>query len=146
MESIVDTQLTGKWYHIAGTSRLVKMHFMEVFLYLSLDDKSFLEALCVGMRKNRSKIMKNLSLKIVEDDGSIIFVSRTIFLRMQFRLLLFDVKNGILIFTDNRKKHLSIFSRQSSLNRELVEKSLNVIEFFKLNGVKYKLYSNSIIG
>lgn len=144
MKSIVSSQLTGKWYHIAGTCRRAEMYFMEIFLYMSMCNDSVLDVLFVGLCQNKSKIIKTLSLEITVYDESVFLCFKSFMFRLKLRILFFDEKNGIMILSDKSRKHLSIFSKKSRLSSDVVEKSLGFIDFFKSKDGKIKLYSSSI--
>lgn len=144
MKSIVSSQLTGKWYHIAGTCRRAEMYFMEIFLYMSMCNDCVLDVLFVGLRRNKSKIIKTLSLEIKGGDGFVFLCFKTFLFRLKFKILFFDEKNGIMILSDKSRKHLSILSKKSCLNRDVIEKSLGFIDFFKCKDGKIMLYSSSI--
>lgn len=145
MNSVVSSQLTGKWYHIAGTCRRLEMYFMEIFLYLSLGDDCSLEGLVVAMRRRRTKIIKKFSLEIIYRDGSLFLDFKIYLFRIKFRMLFLDEKNAVMILSDKRQKHLSILSKKSSLDADYVEKILRLIDCFEPNESSIKLYSNCII-
>ncbi len=143
MKTIASSQLTGKWYSIARTRNFFEMNFVEIFLYISIAYKNYLDLLYVGVKDDRSKVLKKLTLKILtKNDVNFIILRKGIF-KKTFRILTFDDKNGILILSDRKMKYLSILSRKPTLSHEVVESSLNQIE--ELNGKRMELYSGSIV-
>ena len=142
MKQIANSQLTGKWYSIARTQNYFEMKFMEIFLYVSIGCEKYLDLLYVGIKEDRSKILRKLTLKILtQNDASFITVKKGIF-RKTFKILMFDNKEGILILSDEKMKYISIFSKKAELRHEVVEKCLNGIVDFE--GKELKLYGNSI--
>ena len=142
MKPIANSQLTGKWCNIARTRNFFEMNFVEIFLYISIAYKNYLDLLYVGVKDDRSKVLKKLTLKILtKNDVNFIILRKGLF-KKTFRILTFDDKNGILILSDKKMKYVSILSRKSSLSREVVESCLNQIE--ELNG-EMELYSGSIV-
>ena len=142
MKPIANSQLTGKWYNIARTRNFFEMNFVEIFLYISIAYENYLDLLYVGIKDDRSKALKKLTLKILTKNGaSFIIVKKGIFGKI-LKILLFDEKDGVLILADEKMKYVSILSRKSTLSYELVESYLNQVE--ELNG-EIKLYSGSIV-
>ena len=142
MKTIANSQLTGKWYSIACTYNRLEMKFLEIFLYVSIGCGNHLDLLYVGIKEDRSKILRKLTLKILtQNDASFITVKKGIF-RKTFKILMFDNKEGILILSDEKMKYISIFSKKAELRHEVVEKCLNGIVDFE--GKELKLYGNSI--
>ena len=76
MKPIVDSQLTGKWYKITRDFHSQEFQFTEIFIYLSLNenrrkkssDNYLLDLLYVGVKEDRSKILKKKSLRIKKKD------------------------------------------------------------------------------
>ncbi len=142
MKPIANSQLTGKWYNIARTHNFFEMNFVEIFLYISIAYENYLDLLYVGIKDDRSKALKKLTLKILTKNGaSFIIVKKGIFGKI-LKILLFDEKDGVLILADEKMKYVSILSRKSTLSYEVVESYLNQVE--ELNG-EIKLYSGSIV-
>ena len=142
MKPIANSQLTGKWYNIARTRNFFEMNFVEIFLYISIAYENYLDLLYVGIKDDRSKALKKLTLKILTKNGaSFIIVKKGIFGKI-LKILLFDEKDGVLILADEKMKYVSILSRKSTLSYEVVESYLNQVE--ELNG-EIKLYSGSIV-
>ena len=142
MKPIANSQLTGKWYNIARTRNFFEMNFVEIFLYISIAYENYLDLLYVGVKDDRSKALKKLTLKILTKNGaSFIIVKKGIFGKI-LKILLFDEKDGVLILADEKMKYVSILSRKSTLSYEVVESYLNQVE--ELNG-EIKLYSGSIV-
>ena len=142
MKPIANSQLTGKWYNIARTRNFFEMNFVEIFLYISIAYKNYLDLLYVGIKDDRSKALKKLTLKILTKNGaSFIIVKKGIYGKI-LKILLFDEKDGVLILADEKMKYVSILSRKSTLSYEVVESYLNQVE--ELNG-EIKLYSGSIV-
>ena len=138
MKPIANSQLTGKWYSIARTRNFFEMNFVEIFLYVSIAYENYLDLLYVGIKDDRSKVLKKLTLKILtKNDVNFIIIKKGLFMKI-IRILMFDDKNGILILSDKKMKYVSILSRKSSLSREVVESCLNQIE--ELNGKRIELY------
>ena len=142
MKPITNSQLTGKWYSIARTRNFFEMNFVEIFLYISIAYENYLDLLYVGIKDDRSKALKKLTLKILTKNGaSFIIVKKGIFGKI-LKILLFDEKDGVLILADEKMKYVSILSRKSTLSYEVVESYLNQVE--ELNG-EIELYSGSIV-
>lgn len=142
MKSIVNSQLTGKWYQLARTFNCYEKSFVEIMYYISISCENVIDLLYVGVKEDRSKILKKLSLKILtKNDCDYIIVRKGLF-RKTLNILTFDNKNGILILSDKKMKYISILSRKMYVNYNDVENYLNNIEF--LNN-KIKLYSNNIV-
>ena len=143
MKPIANSQLTGKWYNIARTRNFFEMNFVEIFLYISIAYKNYLDLLYGGIKDDRSKVLKKLTLKILtKNDVNFIVIKKGIF-KKTFRILTFDDKNGILILSDKKMKYLSIFSRKPTMKYEVMESYLNQVE--EMNGKRIELYSNSIV-
>ena len=142
MKPIANSQLTGKWYNIARTRNFFEMNFVEIFLYISIAYENYLDLLYVGIKDDRSKALKKLTLKILTKNGaSFIIVKKGIFGKI-LKILLFDEKDGVLILADEKMKYVSILSRKSTLSYEVVESYLNQVE--EMNG-EIELYSGSIV-
>ena len=143
MKPIANSQLTGKWYSIARTRNFFEMNFVEIFLYISIAYENYLDLLYVGVKGDRSKVLKKLTLKILtKNDVNFIILRKGLF-KKTFRILTFDGKNGIFILSDKKMKYLSILSRKPTLNYEMMECYLNRVE--ELNGKRIELYSGSIV-
>ncbi len=143
MKPIANSQLTGKWYNIARTRNFFEMNFVEIFLYISIAYENYLDLLYVGVKEDRSKVLKKLTLKILtKNDINFIIIKKGLF-KKTFRILTFDDKNGIFILSDKKMKYLSILSRKPTLNYEMMECYLNRVE--EMNGKRIELYSNSIV-
>ena len=143
MKPITNSQLTGKWYSIARTRNFFEMNFVEIFLYISIAYENYLDLLCVGIKEDKSKVLKKLTLKILtKNDVNFIILKKGLF-KKTFRILTFDDKNGILILSDRKMKYLSILSRKPTLSHEVVESCLNQVE--EMNGKRIELYSGSIV-
>ena len=81
MKSIANSQLTGKWYNIARTRNFFEMNFVEIFLYISIAYENYLDLLYVGIKDDRSKVLKKLTLKILTKNGaSFIIVKNNFFI------------------------------------------------------------------
>ena len=143
MKPIANSQLTGKWYNIARTRNFFEMNFVEIFLYISIDYENYLDLLYVGIKEDRSKILKKLTLKILtKNDACFVIIKKGIF-RKTLKVLLLDEKDGVLILADEKMKYVSILSRKPTLNYEMMECYLNRVE--ELNGKRIELYSGSIV-
>ena len=142
MKQIANSQLTGKWYSIARTYNLFEMEFFEIFVYISVSCGKCLDLLYVGVKEDRSKVLKKLTLKILTKNDSDYIVIRKGLFRKKLKVLTFDENEGILVLSDEKMKYVSILSRRAELRHEVVEKSLNGIEFFE--GKELRLYGNSI--
>lgn len=137
MKSIVKSQLTGKWYKITRDFHSQELKFTEIFIYLSLNERRktsinnyLLDLLYVGVKEDRSKILKKKSLRIKKKDKLNYLIIRSLFYRKKFRVLLFDNDNGILILSDKRK-NISIYSRRHKIEHEVLEDLLSKIKFSK---------------
>ncbi len=137
MKSIVKSQLTGKWYKITRDFHSQELKFTEIFIYLSLNenkkkssDNYLLDLLYVGVKEDRSKVLKKKSLRIKKKDKINYLIIRSLFFRKKFKVLLFDKDNGILILSDKRK-NISIYSRRHKIEHEVLEDLLSKIKFSK---------------
>ena len=137
MKPIVDTQLTGKWYKITRDFHSQELKFTEIFIYLSLNEKRekssnnyLLDLLYVGVKKDRSKVLKKKSLGIKNKEKLNYLIIKSLFFRKKFKVLLFDKDNGILILSDKRK-NISIYSRRHKIEHEVLEDLLGKIKFSK---------------
>ena len=134
MKSIVKSQLTGKWYKLTRDFRSRELKFAEIFIYLSVNglrttNNSHLDLLYVGVKEDRNKILRKMSLRIIEKSSyNYLIVSNFIF-RKKFKVLLFDEENGILILSDKRMKKISIYSRKYKVKLDVIEDYLKKIEF-----------------
>ena len=138
MKPITNSQLTGKWYSIARTRNFFEMNFIEIFLYISIAYENYLDLLYVGIKGDRSKVLKKLTLKILtKNDINFIIIKKGLFMKI-IRILMFDDKNGILILSDRKMKYLSILSRKPIMKHEIMESYLNRIE--EMNGKRIELY------
>ena len=142
MKQIANSQLTGKWYSIARTYNLFEIEFFDIFVYISVSCEKIFDLLYVGIKEDRSKILKKLTLNILTKNDSCFIVIRKGLFRKKMKVLTFDEKEGILVLADEKMKYVSVFSRKSELRREVVEKCLNSIGVFE--GKELKLYGNSI--
>lgn len=142
MESIVNSQLTGKWYQLARTFNFYEKRFVEIMYYISISCESDMDLLYIGVKEDRSKILKKFSLKILTKNDCDYLVLRKGLFRKTLKILTFDNKNGILILSDRKMKNISILSRKTYINHNVLESYLSKIEFFN-NEVK--LYSNNIV-
>lgn len=142
MESIVNSQLTGKWYQLARTFNFYEKRFVEIMYYISISCESDMDLLYIGVKEDRSKILKKFSLKILTKNDCDYLVLRKGLFRKTLKILTFDNKNGILILSDRKMKNILILSRKIYINHNVLESYLSKIEFFN-NEVK--LYSNNIV-
>ena len=142
MKPIANSQLTGKWYCIARTYNCFEMNFCDIFLYVLIGCKNYMDLLYVGIKEDRSKILKKLTLNILtKNDFCFIVIRKGLFWK-KLKVLTFDEKEGIMILADEKIKYVSVFSRKAELRHEVVEKCLNSIGVFE--GKELKLYGNSI--
>ena len=137
MKPIVDSQLTGKWYKITRDFHGQELKFTEIFIYLSLNenkkkssDNYLLDLLYVGVKEDRSKVLRKKSLRIRKKDKINYLIIRSLFFRKKFKVLLFDKDNGVLILSDKRK-NISIYSRRHMIEHEVLEDLLGKIKFSK---------------
>lgn len=137
MKPIVNSQLTGKWYKITRDFHSQELKFTEIFIYLSLNenktkssDNYLLDLLYVGVKEDRSKVLKKKSLRIRKKDKINYLIIRSLFFRKKFKVLLFGKDNGILILSDKRK-NISIYSRRHKIEHEVLEYLLSKIKFSK---------------
>ena len=80
MKPIANSQLTGKWYNIARTRNFFEMNFVEIFLYISIAYENYLDLLYVGIKEDRSKVLKKLTLKILtKNDVNFIIIKKGLF-------------------------------------------------------------------
>lgn len=142
MKSIANSQLTGKWYNIARTRNFFEMKFVEIFLYISIACENYLDLLYVGIKEDRSKVLRKLTLETLTKNDTFFIILKKGFFRKRFKILTFDDKNGILILSDRKMKYLSILSRKPTLSHEVVESCLNQVEELSR---EIELYSGSIV-
>ena len=134
MKSIVKSQLTGKWYKLTRDFRSRELKFAEIFIYLSVNglrttNNSHLDLLYVGVKEDRNKILRKMSLRIIEKSSyNYLIVSNFIF-RKKYKVLLFDEENGILILSDKRMKIISIYSRKYKVTPDVIESYFRKIDF-----------------
>lgn len=141
MKSIVNSQLTGKWYRIAHTNSGFEMKFLEVFVYLSISCEKCLDLLFVGIHEDRTKVLKKLSMRLIVNDKGVDIVLKYFFFRKKLKLLTLDKKNEIIIVADDKLKYLAIYSRKSVFRHEVIEKILSDID---MNVKEINLFSRSI--
>ena len=142
MKSIANSQLTGKWYNIARTRNFFEMKFVEIFLYISIACENYLDLLYVGIKEDRRKVLRKLTLETLTKNDTFFIILKKGFFRKRFKILTFDDKNGILILSDRKMKYVSILSRKPTMKHEIVENYLNQVE--ALSG-EIELYSGSIV-
>ena len=142
MKPIANSQLTGKWYNIARTRNFFEMNFVEIFLYISNAYENYIDLLYVGIKEDRSKVLRKLTLEVLTKNDTFFIILKKCFFRKRFKILTFDDKNGILILSDKKMKYLSIFSRKPTLSHETVENYLKLIK--DVDG-EIELFSNSIV-
>ena len=137
MKPIVDLQLTGKWYKITRDFHSQEFQFTEIFIYLSLNenrkkssDNYILDLLYVGVKEDRSKVLRKKSLRIKKKDKLNYLIIRNLFFRKKFKVSLFDKDNGVLILSDKRK-NISIYSRRHKVEHEVLEDLFSKIKFSK---------------
>ena len=134
MKSIVKSQLTGKWYKLTRDFHSRELKFAEIFIYLSVNDQrptnnSHLDLLYGGVKEDRNKILRKMSLRIIEKSSyNYLIVSNFIF-RKKFKVLLFDEENGILILSDKCMKNISIYSRKYKVTSDIIESYFRKIDF-----------------
>lgn len=138
MKSVVNSQFVGKWYQIARTCNRFENGFVEIMYYLSISCENCCDLLYVGVKEDRSKILKKLSLKILTENNFDYIIIQKGLLRKTLRILTFDSKNGILILSDNKMKYISILSRKPCINHSVLENCLRNMDF---QNDKIELYS-----
>jgi hypothetical protein len=118
------------------------MNFVEIFLYISIAYENYLDLLYVGVKGDRSKVLKKLTLKnLTKNDVNFIIIKKGLF-RKTLKVLLLDEKDGVLILADEKMKYVSILSRKPTLSHETVENYLKQIK--DVDG-EIELFSNSIV-
>ena len=142
MKQIANSQFMGKWYSIARAYNRFEMEFFDIFVYVSVGCEKYLELLYVGIKEDRSKTLKKLTLNILTKNDTCFIVIRKGLFRKKLKVLTFDENEGILILADKKMKYVSILSKKAELRHEVVEKCLNSIGVFE--GKELKLYGNSI--
>ena len=142
MKPIANSQLTGKWYNIARTRNFFEMNFVEIFLYISNAYENYIDLLYVGIKDDRSKVLRKLTLEVLTKNDTFFIILKKGFFRKRFKILTFDDKNGILILSDKKMKYLSILSRKPTLSHETVENYLKQIK--DVDG-EIELFSNNIV-
>ena len=138
MKSFVNSQLAGKWYQIARTCNRFENAFVEIMYYFSVSCENCCDLLYVGVKEDRSKVLKKLSLKILTKNACDYMVIQKGLLRKTLKILTFDNKNGILILSDNKMKYISILSKKPYINHGALENCLRNIDF---QNDKIELYS-----
>ena len=136
MKSIDNSQLTGKWYKHTRDSHSRELKFVEIFIYLSVNglrttdySRTSYDLLYVGVKEDRNKILRKMSLRIIEKSSyNYLIVSNFIF-RKKFKVLLFDEENGILILSDKSMKNISIYSRKYKVTSDVIESYFRKIDF-----------------
>ena len=136
MKSIDNSQLTGKWYKHTRDSHSRELKFVEIFIYLSVNglrttdySRTSYDLLYVGVKEDRNKILRKMSLRIIEKSSyNYLIVSNFIF-RKKFKILLFDEENGFIILSDRSMKNVSIYSRRFKVKIDLIEYYLKKIGF-----------------
>ena len=136
MKSIDNSQLTGKWYKHTRDSHSRELKFVEIFIYLSVNglrttdhSRTSYDLLYVGVKEDRNKILRKMSLRIIEKNGCDYLIVSNIIFKKKFKVLLFDEENGILILSDKRMKNISIYSRRFKVKLDVIEDYLKKIEF-----------------
>jgi lipocalin len=119
------------------------MNFVEIFLYISNAYENYIDLLYVGIKDDRSKVLRKLTLEVLTKNDTFFIILKKGFFRKRFKILTFDDKNGILILSDKKMKYLSIFSRKPIMQHEVMESYLNQVE--EMNGKRIELFSNSIV-
>lgn len=136
MKSIVNPQLVGKWYKHTRNPRSRELKFMEIFIYLSakakgqiLKVKDSFDLLYVGIKEDRNKVLRKMSLRTISRNSCNYLVVRGFLFRKKFKVLSFDESNGLLILSDRRMKNISIYSRKHKISNDIIEKHLRLIHF-----------------
>ena len=142
MKYIIDSQLIGKWYQIARTFSHHEKSVAETMLYISPNSEDIKELLYVGIKEDRSKVLKKISLKTFCKNDSVFVVFRKGLFRKTLEILTFDADEGVVVLSDKKMKYVSILSRKSEMSQKVVEGYLSKIRFMK---EKVKLYSNAIV-
>lgn len=145
MKSIVNSQLTGKWYQIAKGKNRSEKDLIEVMVYLSISCDSYLDLLYVGVKNDRSKILRKLSLRILTNEVESHLIVKSNIFRKKLKILVFNETDGVIIISDKKMKYFSILSRNPTMNHDVVEFYLSKIDYLKLNIKEFKLFSNSIL-
>ena len=142
MKSIVESQLTGKWYLVAGTLNRYEKRFVEIMYYISIGCENEIDLLQVGVKNNGTKSLKKKPLKIMtKDDSCYLVVGKGLF-KKSLKILTFDKNEEILILSNNNMKYISILSKKMYVNHSDIERYLSNIEFLNK---EIKLYSNNIV-
>ena len=145
MKSIVNSQLTGKWYQIAKGKNRSEKDLIEVMVYLSISCDSYLDLLYVGVKNDIRKILRKLSLRILTNEVENHLIVKNNVFRKKLKILVFNEADGVIIISDKKMKYFSILSRKPTMNHDVVEFYLSKIDYLKLNIKEFKLFSNSIL-
>lgn len=145
MKSDLSPRLLGKWYQIARSNNTYEKSFIDVFIYASMFYKDSFDLLYVGVKCDRSKVIKKLSLKISFKKESLSFIVRKCLFRKKIDLLFFDEREGFIVISDKKMKFFSIYSKNSKLRKSVVESYMSKIDFLKNNNKTIVFYSNNII-
>lgn len=141
----VISSLSGKWYQIARSYKRYEKKFVEVLVYLPNIKDNICDLLYVGVNEDRSKDMKNLSLKLMHDDETISFVVKNRIFKRKFNVIFYDETDGFVVITDKRMRFFSIYSKKCSVKKSVVESYLSKLDFMKYNLKTINFYSNNIV-
>ena len=86
MKPIANSQLTGKWYNIARTRNFFEMNFVEIFLYISNAYENYLDLLYVGVKDDRSKVLRKLTLEVLTKNDTFFIILKKGFFRKRFKI------------------------------------------------------------
>lgn len=145
MKSIVNSQLTGKWYQIAKGENRCENGFVELMIYLSICYVDKFDVLYVGVKRDGSKSLKKMSLKVLTDKKLGCLVVGNLLFRKKFKMLIFDPVNGLAVISDKKMCYFSILSRQPNVSHDVVQDVLGKIDFLKLNNNTMEIYSDNIV-
>ena len=87
MKPIANSQLTGKWYNIARTRNFFEMNFVEIFLYISNAYENYIDLLYVGIKEDRSKVLRKLTLEVLTKNDTFFIILKKGFFRKRFKIL-----------------------------------------------------------
>ena len=86
MKPIANSQLTGKWYNIARTRNFFEMNFVEIFLYISNAYENYIDLLYVGIKEDRSKVLRKLTLEVLTKNDTFFIILKKGFFRKRFKI------------------------------------------------------------
>lgn len=136
MKSIAESQLAGKWYKHTRDFHSHELKFAEIFIYISVNglrttdnSRTSYDLLYVGIKEDRNKFLRKMSLRIIEKNGCDYLIVSNFIFRKKFKVLLFDEENSLIILSDKSMKNISIYSRKYNVTPDVIESFFRKIDF-----------------